>query len=52
MRNPELTGMPEPALDQLVDQLTAKLDVLREQGGSSNEEVSAFVLAAQGPRTS
>ncbi|MFJ4633789.1 ISAzo13 family transposase [Streptomyces sp. NPDC088847] len=32
LRNPELTGMPEPALDQLVDKLTAKLDELREQG--------------------
>ncbi|MEU3381383.1 ISAzo13 family transposase [Streptomyces caelestis] len=32
LRNPELTGMPEPALDELVDQLVAKLDELREQG--------------------
>ncbi|MCM2518195.1 ISAzo13 family transposase [Streptomyces griseoincarnatus] len=32
LRNPELTGMPEPALDELVDQLTAKLDELRERG--------------------
>ncbi len=32
LRNPELTGMPEPALDELVDQLTSKLDELREQG--------------------
>ncbi|MET7695391.1 ISAzo13 family transposase [Streptomyces sp. NPDC005483] len=32
LRNPELTGMPEPELDELVDQLTAKLDELREQG--------------------
>ncbi|MBZ9645177.1 ISAzo13 family transposase [Streptomyces sp. PSKA30] len=32
LRNPELTGMPEPALDELVDQLASKLDELREQG--------------------
>ncbi|MFI5977808.1 ISAzo13 family transposase [Streptomyces sp. NPDC051452] len=32
LRNPELTGMPEPALDELVEQLTTKLDELREQG--------------------
>jgi transposase len=32
LRNPELTGMPEPALDELVGQLTAKLDESREQG--------------------
>lgn len=32
LRNPELTGMPESALDELVDQLTSKLDELREQG--------------------
>ncbi|MDQ0771762.1 transposase [Streptomyces aurantiacus] len=32
LRNPELTGMPEPALDELVDQLAAHLDELREQG--------------------
>ncbi|RZB19564.1 hypothetical protein StrepF001_12520 [Streptomyces sp. F001] len=30
LRNPELTGMPEPALDELVDQLAQKLDKLRE----------------------
>ncbi len=27
-----LTGMPEPAIDELVDQLAQKLDALREQG--------------------
>jgi hypothetical protein len=32
LRNPELTGMPEPALDELVDQLAQNLDELREQG--------------------
>jgi hypothetical protein len=32
LRTPELTGMPEPALDELVDQLTTKIDELREQG--------------------
>ncbi|SCK62549.1 Helix-turn-helix of DDE superfamily endonuclease [Streptomyces sp. AmelKG-D3] len=32
LRNPELTGMPEPAPVELVDQLTAKLDELRERG--------------------
>jgi hypothetical protein len=31
LRNPALTGIPEPALDELVDQLTEKLDELREQ---------------------
>ncbi|WP_445330177.1 ISAzo13 family transposase [Streptomyces olivochromogenes] len=32
LRNPELTGMPEPALDELVGQLAQKLDDIREQG--------------------
>ncbi|MFJ2170606.1 ISAzo13 family transposase [Streptomyces griseofuscus] len=32
LRNPELTGMPEPALDEVVDQLAQALDELREQG--------------------
>jgi hypothetical protein len=32
LRNPEPTGVPEPALDELVDQLTSELDGLREQG--------------------
>lgn len=32
LRNPELTGMPEPALDELTGQLDQKLDELREQG--------------------
>jgi transposase len=32
LRNPELTGLPEPALDSLVDQLAQKLDELRERG--------------------
>lgn len=32
LRSPELTGMPEPALDNLVDQLAQKLDELRERG--------------------
>lgn len=32
LRNPELTGMPEPALDELVDQLDQRLAELREQG--------------------
>jgi hypothetical protein len=32
LRNPELTGMPEPALDQLIGQLSSKLDESREQG--------------------
>ncbi|WCN05152.1 ISAzo13 family transposase [Streptomyces sp. M92] len=32
LRDSELTGMPEPALDELVDQLTQKLDESREQG--------------------
>ncbi|CAM5320292.1 ISAzo13 family transposase [Streptomyces hirsutus] len=32
LRTPELTGMPEPALDKLVDQLTSRLDELGEQG--------------------
>ncbi|WP_329323561.1 MULTISPECIES: ISAzo13 family transposase [unclassified Streptomyces] len=31
LRNPELTGMPEPALDELVNQLAEKLEELREQ---------------------
>jgi hypothetical protein len=31
LRNPELTGMPEPALDELVDQLAQELDESREQ---------------------
>jgi len=31
LRNPELTGMPEPALDELVGQLAQKVDELREQ---------------------
>ncbi|WP_405526773.1 ISAzo13 family transposase [Streptomyces avidinii] len=34
LRNPELTGMTEPALDELVDQLSQKLDELREHGRS------------------
>lgn len=32
LRNPELTGMTEPVLDELVGQLGHKLDELREQG--------------------
>ncbi|MFF8036261.1 ISAzo13 family transposase [Streptomyces sp. NPDC016626] len=32
LRNPELTGMTEPALDALVDQLSHRLDELREHG--------------------
>ncbi|MGA5807410.1 ISAzo13 family transposase [Streptomyces cellulosae] len=32
LRTPELTGMPEPALDKLVEQLAPKIDELREQG--------------------
>jgi hypothetical protein len=32
LRSPELTGMPGPVLDKLVDQLTVQLDELREQG--------------------
>ncbi|MQS09790.1 ISAzo13 family transposase [Streptomyces alkaliphilus] len=32
LRNPELTGMSEPALDELVDHLARKLDESREQG--------------------
>ncbi|RAJ76935.1 DDE family transposase [Streptomyces sp. PsTaAH-137] len=32
LRNPELTGMPEPELAELVDQLDQKLDELREEG--------------------
>ncbi|WP_331756066.1 ISAzo13-like element transposase-related protein [Streptomyces sp. NBC_01643] len=32
LRNPELTGMPEPMLDELIDQLAPKVDELREQG--------------------
>ncbi|MFH8591457.1 ISAzo13 family transposase [Streptomyces rimosus] len=31
LRSPELTGMPEKELDQLVDELTPALDELREQ---------------------
>lgn len=31
LRNPELTGMPEPVLNEIVDQLALKLDELREQ---------------------
>ncbi|MCX4571889.1 ISAzo13 family transposase [Streptomyces sp. NBC_01571] len=31
LRDPELTGMPEPALDELINQLARKLDELREQ---------------------
>ncbi|MGX1219127.1 hypothetical protein RKD42_000386 [Streptomyces ambofaciens] len=31
LRNPELTGMPEPALDELINQLAKTLDELREQ---------------------
>ncbi|MET9603377.1 ISAzo13 family transposase [Streptomyces sp. NPDC006459] len=34
LRNPELTGMTEPALDALVDQLSQRLDELRENGRS------------------
>ncbi|GAA2641006.1 hypothetical protein GCM10009863_67770 [Streptomyces axinellae] len=34
LRNPELTGMTEPALDELVDQLSQRLDELREHGRS------------------
>ncbi|MEU2826768.1 ISAzo13 family transposase [Streptomyces bacillaris] len=30
LRNPELTGMPEPALDELINQLGRKIDELRE----------------------
>ncbi|MFI0507534.1 ISAzo13 family transposase [Streptomyces albogriseolus] len=32
LRNPELTGMPESALDELISQLAGKLNELREQG--------------------
>ncbi|WP_330457560.1 ISAzo13 family transposase [Streptomyces sp. NBC_00820] len=32
LRNPELTGMPEPMLDELICQLDGKLDELRERG--------------------
>ncbi|MEU3550587.1 ISAzo13 family transposase [Streptomyces longwoodensis] len=32
LRNPELTGMPESALDELISQLAQDLDELREQG--------------------
>ncbi|MGW1808130.1 ISAzo13 family transposase [Streptomyces sp. NPDC002078] len=32
LRDPELTGMPAPALDQLIEQLAVSLDELREQG--------------------
>lgn len=32
LRNPELTGMSEPALDELVNHLAPRLDELREQG--------------------
>ncbi|CAM5327608.1 hypothetical protein SCHAM137S_02100 [Streptomyces chartreusis] len=32
LRDPELTGMPEPALDELVDRLAQKLDELRGRG--------------------
>ncbi|SCG12932.1 Helix-turn-helix of DDE superfamily endonuclease [Streptomyces sp. MnatMP-M27] len=32
LRNPELTGMPEPALNELVNHLAPRLDELREQG--------------------
>ncbi|MBG7704673.1 ISAzo13 family transposase [Streptomyces sp. MC1] len=32
LRSPELTGMPEPALDELIGQLSEKLDELRERG--------------------
>ncbi|MFD9268585.1 transposase family protein [Streptomyces goshikiensis] len=34
LRNPELTGMTEQALDALADQLSEKLDELREHGRS------------------
>ncbi|MFJ2093060.1 ISAzo13 family transposase [Streptomyces sp. NPDC087901] len=34
LRNPELTGMTEPALDGLVEQLSQRLDELREHGRS------------------
>ncbi|WP_446447195.1 ISAzo13 family transposase [Streptomyces hydrogenans] len=34
LRNPELTGMTEPALNELVDQLSQRLDELREHGRS------------------
>ncbi len=34
LRNPELTGMTEPALEALVDQLSQRLDELREHGRS------------------
>ncbi|MFJ3230581.1 transposase family protein, partial [Streptomyces sp. NPDC086787] len=34
LRNPELTGMTEPALDALVDQLSQRLEELREHGRS------------------
>lgn len=34
LRNPELTGMTEPALDALVDQLSPRLDELCEHGRS------------------
>lgn len=32
LRNPELTGMPEPALNELISQLAQAMDELREQG--------------------
>nr|BFD87940.1 hypothetical protein StreXyl84_73410 [Streptomyces sp. Xyl84] len=32
LRNPELTGVPEPALDELIGQLAQKFDGLCEQG--------------------
>ncbi|MGW8358938.1 ISAzo13 family transposase, partial [Streptomyces wedmorensis] len=34
LRNPELTGMTEPALDELVEHLSQRLDELREHGRS------------------
>ncbi len=34
LRNPELTGMTEPALDGLVEQVSQRLDELREHGRS------------------
>ncbi|MER7598471.1 ISAzo13 family transposase [Streptomyces hydrogenans] len=34
LRNPELTGMTEPALEVLVEQLSRRLDELREHGRS------------------
>lgn len=52
LRNPELTGMPEPALDELTGQLDQKLDELREQGRLRRQGGERTVLGALEPRTS